>query len=268
MTDMSSVDSEPNPPMTPYQLVGPMPPPPATELAAARSNGSPGGLTITASALLGFAAVASALFAFAQYNRVTAIRAFLSGKAGLDDLGRADNLATGAVRLLAAAFLVTGIVFIIWQYQFTRKAERLHGPLGLGAGWAICGWLIPVANLILPFIQLSHATKASDPALPPGAPWVGGRTPGLFKAWAATYITAPLIFVVYSTNVARGRASSVETRAMQAIHAGLGAWFAMLIYTAAAILGLFMVWVLDQRQRQAIAAATEPDRAAASPSTA
>ena len=90
----------------------------------------------------------------------------------------ADALAAGAAGLYLLAFLATIVLWMIWQYRFAKNAEALGKRDGLGAGWAIGGWFIPSANLVLGPLQLAQSAKASDPDAPPGQ----GRVPGILVA--------------------------------------------------------------------------------------
>ena len=54
-----------------------------------------------------------------------------------------------------------GVVFIIWQFRHAKNAQVLGARGGLGPGWAIGGWFIPLANYVLP----GHADAPVEPGV-------------------------------------------------------------------------------------------------------
>jgi hypothetical protein len=86
--------------------------------------------------------------------------------------GADDDLPT----LVAAfVFALTGLAFLQWRYRARRGLDRL-GATGLTwrPGWAIGGWFIPIANLVIPLLVVNEIDRA------------GPRRPGrwVFAAWA------------------------------------------------------------------------------------
>src|SRR5262245_14862724 len=68
------------------------------------------------------------------------------------DTDRALLLGGVATYLVVGLVLVyTAVVFIVWLYR-ARRNLAIWGILGLGwgPGWAIGGWFIPLANLLIP----------------------------------------------------------------------------------------------------------------------
>jgi hypothetical protein len=69
--------------------------------------------------------------------------------------------------LLALAFLAgqiaTGVCTIIWQWRLVKNTQLMGRPGATwGPAWAIAGWLIPFANLVIPYLQLRELWKAAD----------------------------------------------------------------------------------------------------------
>lgn len=84
---------------------------------------------------------------------------------------------TGAFDSAAWANLwmwVAGILFIIWLYKAYRSAES-RGATGRrwGPGWAIGGWFIPLANLVIPKMVVNEVDRMSSPEA--GAPPINDR---------------------------------------------------------------------------------------------
>ena len=68
--------------------------------------------------------------------------------------------ATGIVSLLSFAILV---LIIIWTYRATKNNEALGRMYPrLKPGWAIAGWLIPLANAVIPLLILQDLWRGSE----------------------------------------------------------------------------------------------------------
>lgn len=76
-----------------------------------------------------------------------------------DQASLADAAVMGSSITIIALYIPIGVVFIAWQYRHAKNARLLSSAGGLGPGWAIAGWFIPIANLVLPAIQLHHSSR-------------------------------------------------------------------------------------------------------------
>jgi hypothetical protein len=118
--------------------------------------------------------------AVARFNRAGLIDDVIENPISVDeqDLFDADDGVAAFSGLHVLGVLATGIVFIIWQFRHAKNAEALGARGGLGAGWAIGGWFVPVGNLVLPTVQIFQSSKASavsdrqQGVAPKGAPIV------------------------------------------------------------------------------------------------
>ena len=85
------------------------------------------------------------------------------GRVSASTLDQADGfvaLATFATGGLTIAILV---LTIVWEWRLAHNHELLGRPgTTFGPGWAIGAWFIPIANLILPFLQFRELWKGSD----------------------------------------------------------------------------------------------------------
>ncbi len=102
----------------------------------------------------------------------------------LDDLARFDAIATFLM------VLVTGVVFIVWLYRASRSDRVSPAWMRRGAGWAIGGWFIPLANLVLPYQQVSDLHRAAFVARGEGKPVP--EVP-LVRWWWGTWIGAGIV---------------------------------------------------------------------------
>lgn len=96
----------------------------------------------------------------------------------LDRLSRFDDLHQVLSISGLVLFVVTGILWMIWQYQLARSAAP--GELDRSAGWHVGSWFIPLANLVMPFQNLRDLWRR----------FVGSRRTAILGWWwAATLAT-------------------------------------------------------------------------------
>ncbi len=214
------------------------------------------GLATAASVLLGVTAAFGALAGVFLMSRASTVDDFVNGAAALTDLSDADSRVGAGIALFFISFVATGVVFILWQFRHAKNAEAIRGSLSIGPGWAIGGWFIPLANYVLPAVQISQSAKASDPDLPAGAPRDRGKLPGIIIAWAVVFAVGAGVFLAGSSS----RPSEDQVTLFNArsqiqdfARADREAAFGMFLYAAAGVLGLLMVRQLTERQRRAAA---------------
>jgi hypothetical protein len=95
--------------------------------------------------------------------------------------------ATVELMVEAGVLIVTAVAFISWLYLALKNIQgwRIAG-LSWGPGWAIGGWLIPLANLVIPALVVNAAYKGSE--APAGRRYPGYGRPGLIVAWWLTFV--------------------------------------------------------------------------------
>jgi hypothetical protein len=212
------------------------------------------GLATAVVAMLAVTGLAAIWAAVALFHRASVVSDFTGlGGVSLQDISDADSQVSGAVTLFGFLLIATGVVWIIWQFRFATNAQALRGGYGLAPGWAIGGWFIPVANLVLPQLQLFQAAKASDPDLPAGQPGAAGRAPTSVAAWWIAYDLGAVLFSIGS--LSRPSKNSVDFDIDKFIRADRVSAFACLVYIAAAVIAIVMVRALSDRQMRAAASA-------------
>jgi hypothetical protein len=203
--------------------------------------------------LLAVAALASVIAAFALFNRASVVDGVNFSNpsfSDIRDISDADDQVGGAISFFFLALVVTGIMWVIWQFRHAKNANALRGSTGLGAGWAIGGWFVPLGNLVLPQLQLLQSSKASDPDLPQGQPASTGTAPSAVLLWWALYDLAVVVLgVANATQPSRAIDDPDKFVSAERIF-GVG----MLCYVAAAIVAIVMVRAVTERQTRAIAA--------------
>ena len=63
-----------------------------------------------------------------------------------------------------AAFLLTAIVFVVWFRRARINAENSSWRQRRARGWTFWGWIIPIANLFVPFQLMGDIWRAGLPA--------------------------------------------------------------------------------------------------------
>jgi len=107
------------------------------------------------------------------------------------DEARMHTINVVALTLLAA----TGVAFVAWLFVEYRRVEERGGRVRHRTGWAIGGWVVPFANLYIPFMVVDDVWR--DAAGEPGASdraasipvvplWWAGWLGGLFLAAGAS----------------------------------------------------------------------------------
>jgi len=108
------------------------------------------------------------------------------------DLLNQAAIAEGLLALpLLLAYLATAVLVIIWLYRARKNVDTFpDAKPGMRAGWAIGGWFIPLANLVIPYRVVAHTARSS---------LARSRTPALVGIWWAAF----LVYSFVSQAVAR-----------------------------------------------------------------
>ena len=162
------------------------------------------GLWIGLVVLFALIGVADIVAAGAFWNRAGLIDDVVNGN--FPDGGAlldADDAVQGAIVAHSLLLITLAIVFIIWQFQHAKNAQAMGERGGLGPGWAIGGWFIPVANLVLPGVQIHQSSRLSDLAVV-RQPGTKGKGSGIVIVWMVLLALASLVFVI-GGGVARDR---------------------------------------------------------------
>lgn len=101
--------------------------------------------------------------ALALINRISIVERVRAGHAlTLAEAEQADTLVLASLVVWLVVFVVTGIVWCVWQHRAQRNAiELAYGKLQFTPGWAVGWWFVPFANLFKPFQTVRELWKAS-----------------------------------------------------------------------------------------------------------
>lgn len=216
-----------------------MPPPGYAPAAPTGRLYSLKGITTAAMVLLGLASAAAIVNAFPLFNRASLVDKFPGGVT-LSQIEDADNSVFGVLAIFGITWLAAGILFIIWQYRYATNATAISGPLGLGPGWAVGGWFIPLANLVLPFLQIRQSARAS------------GGIPGIVVGWYVAYLAG--VLMIASGSGTRPNARDTFSNASEAIDKFVQAdrisAAGFIVYGAAGVLAILMIRALSAAQER------------------
>jgi hypothetical protein len=155
--------------------------------------------------------------------------------------------ATSLVVLMAVVFTV--VAFIVWLYR-ARKNLVTWGIQGLryGPGWAIGGWFIPIANLVIP--KLVVDTVWSGSKLPPAERAARRSSNGLIWSWWLCLLVGNLM-----TNVAARERFTRDDTVAEIVGFNTPSTALMVV---AAFLAIVLVRRITRMQEQRQAALDQP----------
>lgn len=212
-----------------------------------------GGLRTALTVLLAVIAAASVLSIAAYAGRIGYVGDVIdSGSIDRQRAEDVDAFVALAVILWVLVFLATAVVFIVWQYRHAKNTRALgHEHVGVSKpGWSIGGWFIPLANLVIPALNLYRNGRVSDPDGADRPPYER-RGPGVVVAWAICWGLAATLDRGAQNSIPDERSSDyidgLRTADQLSLAANVG-------YIAAAALAILMVRTLTTRQEAALAA--------------
>ena len=204
--------------------------------------------TLAAAGALLASAVTAALAAVAFAAESGSFDAEAAAAAG--DPIAALGAASIPMTLWSVAAAAGVVLLIIWMFRSYRLAEQ-RGPTGTtwSAGWAIGGWLIPLAGIVIPKLVMNEIDRLSNPASGPdpiGDRWKGLPTQMLGHWWWALTIASTVVVVLGLGTVAEQIDSftlveQTYRAGLQASGAGLALW------AAGAACGAALVWRIGRR---------------------
>ena len=136
--------------------------------------------------------VFTALLIIGVFNHLRVLNDNESGGLVFDTKSVNDANAFPASMIILSGFvgLAIFVLLVIWLYRAAKNNEALgrQNPR-LGPGWAIGGWFIPLANLVIPFIIMDDVWRGADPSIARGDPgWRRTSTLGAIWGWLVTAV--------------------------------------------------------------------------------
>jgi hypothetical protein len=202
------------------------------------------GLSTALTVLLALSAAASLAFSIALFARVSLLDDPFSMT--LEEANDADNAVAATSVVFVATILASGVVWLIWQFRHAKNARLLGQRGGLTPGWAIGGWFIPCASLVLGPLQIHQAAKASDPDS------VGdGEAPPIVVLW---WVLMVVSWIAGSVSNRFGDDEVVDdlSDVERFQSSDRTAAFVALLFIATAVTAIVMIRTLTARQHRAL----------------
>lgn len=175
-------------------------------------------------------------------------------KIGLAEAQTSDSLERTISTIQTGLYISTGLVFCFWIY---RAYKNLRGfgirDLTFSPGWAAVGFFIPVFNFYFSILIVNELWKASDPQIPPGATWQKAPGSPWITLWWLAFVLAMLVNAV--SGFFSLQLNPLEPITLEPVLRMVQAHIANdVLYIVAAVLTLFIVQGINQRQRVKAAA--------------
>ena len=152
---------------------------------------APSGVSLATQVLTGISGLLALLGVAATTYGYTLSRKFLDGSGSYDQQRGGTAVIGVTVGLIDVFALATAVLFMIWLFKSAKLSAVLApGQQTLGAGWAIGGWFIPLAFLVLPRLVVGGVWRAAEPLRDQPSP----RRPHTFlvTAWWITFCIGQL----------------------------------------------------------------------------
>lgn len=196
-----------------------------------------------------YATAATALGgAIATAGLVSAYDEFRTGSASaVARLADAEEVSDSLLSLFAVAAFVALVLAIIWWYQAMQAIGRVAvAGRSWTPGWAIGGWFIPIANLIIPKLVLDEIDRVSAAAEEGSTEWKQRRTLPLAHIWWVVFVIGGVVLAIGTTITADQLDRLIPDPARYRV--GLWLTAAGLVgYCAAALLGTAALRVIGGR---------------------
>jgi hypothetical protein len=199
------------------------------------------GLRTALSGLFVLVAVANVAAAFAFVHRAGLIDQISNGTVTLREAEQADDFVRTATFVALSLGLVTGVLFIVWQWRTAKNAAVVLRRRGAryGPGWSIGGWFIPLANLVIPVLVMQDLWRSSDPQSSPDG-WRSRPRSALVGWWWVAFVVAGV--------ASRGSRTTDSSALSEIKSADNAAAFGVVMFAVAAILAMLVVRSITARQ--------------------
>jgi hypothetical protein len=153
----------------------------------------------------------------------------------------------GLVGLLEVPLRIGVIVlFLIWLHRAFKNLPALKAQnTEFSPGWAVGWWFVPFANLVKPFQAMKELWRESDPEFDEDAGFLSSAVgaPAFFGFWWAFWIISNILGRIADRS-ANGSEMEVATLFPYLMI------FASIFMTAAALLALYIVKNITERQEE------------------
>jgi hypothetical protein len=146
-----------------------------------------------------------------------------------------------------ALILMAGLLVIAWMWLVVRNQRYFPRPIqNLGSGWAVGGWFVPFANLVMPFRVMSQIVREEL-----NGRWAAWAVVGWWTCWLGVQGLTALVWQGLGVSAAPAAADSWEKhREFFTSRMGTGLVAAILVAAAGYLLTVLIIGVsLGHTQR-------------------
>ena len=194
--------------------------------------------------LLVVTAIVAAGSALVWGIRLAVTGRFEAGAASVEDLERIGTQAEAFELIGSILTLAVAVVWLTWQYR-AHANLRHFGVSGLrhSPRWAVLWWIIPLANIVMPYLTMRELWQASDPEAG-SVDWTNVRRPALLPMWWAGFLAWSFLGAAAGLVAPDVGATVSEVRAEAALYLG-----ADVLAVVDAILAALLVGRIERRQQ-------------------
>lgn len=159
---LSTSEEQSRPPAAPSQPSSTPPAPPTLRYLSKTLTGWVQGLLWASAGLQGLALITLLGLWSAYETYVTR-----GGSAQLDQWATAEETYSTFGALASLVWIATFVMLIVWWNQAYKATRRFFAESQRWSpGWAVGGWFIPLANLVIPRLVLNEIERTSSPPGP------------------------------------------------------------------------------------------------------
>ena len=195
-------------------------------------------------ALQGLLAVAVAGSEVHRLAVISGVERDLVSGAVLDRVRDAEGLTRGLVMGVGFVMLPTVAAFIVWLWRAAKNNEALgRDHPRLGAQWAVAGWFVPLAGLVLPVLVTQDLWRGSNVEIGRGdMRWRIAPRSLLIGWWWGCWLFGSLVVVrIFGKTAPGATVSAVRVNAIGGLAEGI-------VLAVAAVLAMMVVHRVANRQ--------------------
>lgn len=212
----------------------------------------------------GKARVAAALVGIASIGFVAEAFVLLRSSS-VQQIVRSSASLSGISAFLSIAFIAAAIGVIVWCKGAYDNAYPLGASeLRYKPGWAIAGWLVPIAFFFMPKQIIDDTWRTSSPQQPPdqGTMWRGSPVPGLLTWWWIAWCVRWALLIA-GNGLLQSSVDNHDPNQFDSAVNLVGASDAVSAVTGVLLIVIILQLTKRQNERAAVLAASSPERARA-----
>jgi hypothetical protein len=192
--------------------------------------------------LLAVASVMAVVSAVLWAAHISTLHGLENGSVTGTAAQNSENVAAGFESTVSFVLLLAGIAWLLWQYRAQSNLRALGSQdLQFTPGWAVGWWLIPFANVVMPYRSTSELWKASSPTA--GAvDWKAGPRTILLPLWWTAWLGRLVLFFIGAGVGRNGDIDSLVSRSTWYVAADI-------VLALAGALAIALVRGVETRQR-------------------